>query len=452
MNHSVNAQRPASSQHPVTPPRRITPQNTQLSLLHDTHRRHHIPVLRPQHDASALAAQSLAQANARVVHERLQQNHNRVQVQLHPRPSPLPPSAPVKPLFDTTFRAYALRIQTEFNNLRAACMRVVQREQDHAAEMREVCARLAHERDAAEEKLRVLLDRRACARKRTYAELENAYQDAGGPSTASPPSMPTQSPPPRLLSPFVLAVHRSPSHTPDPADTTEFDLTVSCESLPRPAKRRRVSNSSETTLVPSLRSTPLPEGRSTPTKERETHPPAGCGECDMDLASDSESSDAESDFHSAKSKSRASSRAASCSPAAVESSTQSLSPPPASPSHIQLQAPVATSSSARLKPDSSPPPWRRPHKAHLDLQHVDIMYLPTNGKLVCRVCLLVTKGSATETRTGAVQAFLPGSSWEMLRSHCEEEHPEACRDVVGLGEAGVRELRRRLGLRTVGRP
>lgn len=34
----------------------------------------------------------------------------------------------------------------------------------------------------------------------------------------------------------------------------------------------------------------------------------------------------------------------------------------------------------------------------------------------------------------------------MLRTHCEEAHPEACRDVVGLGKAGVRELRRRLGL------
>ncbi|KAJ7235295.1 hypothetical protein B0H12DRAFT_1141799, partial [Mycena haematopus] len=77
------------------------------------------------------------------------------------------------------------------------------------------------------------------------------------------------------------------------------------------------------------------------------------------------------------------------------------------------------------------------------LEYVDIMYLPTDGKLVCRVCLL----GATSP------ALAPGQSKRSLparrgtpRTHCEELHPEACQDVVGLGQPGVQELRRRLGL------
>lgn len=59
---------------------------------------------------------------------------------------------------------------------------------------------------------------------------------------------------------------------------------------------------------------------------------------------------------------------------------------------------------------------------------------------------LAASGTTAGARPDSIQAFIPGASWEMLRTHCEEAHPEACRDVVGLGKAGVRELRRRLGL------
>ncbi|KAJ7683557.1 hypothetical protein B0H17DRAFT_31802 [Mycena rosella] len=434
---------------PVTPPRTALSPPLNPACRPNDARRNHIP-RRSQPNAALPPAHSLAHANARLVHERLQQNHHRLQVQLHARP-PVPSHAPAAaakafPSLDTTFRAYASRIQTEFNSLRAACARAVQREQHHAAEMRGTCARLAHERDVAEEKLRVLLDRRARAAKRTrdYVEKEDAEADAELEARslmypASPPQLPTQSPPPRLLSPFLLAARRSPSHTPDPEDTTGFDLTVACDTLPRPSKRRRTSDSSERTLVASPESDK--HATTTTTTERETCPPAGesaySGECDMDLESESES-ESETDARSStrsQSPSRSASRSKSPRSAsrAVSRST-SRSPSRAPPARVETPS----------EQQATPPPSAIPRRASLALEYVDIMYMPTDGKLVCRVCLLAATGS--KPRAAPIQAFVPGASWDMLRTHCEETHPEACRDVAGLGPAGVRELRRRLGL------
>ncbi|KAJ7499856.1 hypothetical protein FB451DRAFT_46765 [Mycena latifolia] len=424
MNLSDNGQR-SSQSPPVTPPRRASFSPTR-NPAHDAPLRHNHLLHRPQQSAVTPQTQSLAHANARLIHERLQQHHNRLQVQLHARP-PAPsqvPAGPVKAFLDTTFRAYASRIQTEFNSLRAACARAVQREQHQTAEIRSTCARLAHERDVAEEKLRVLLNRRARAAKRTRAHVEEEEAELKyPPSPVSPPQLPTQSPPPRLLSPFVLAARRSPSHTPDPEDTTGFDLTVACNTLPRPSKRRRVSDSSEDTLVAAGSPGAHPEKDATTTKERETCPPApDSGECDMDLESESESDGGESstDAHaSSKSKSPSSSRAASRS----RSRSAEVERPP--------------------KPERVPPP---PAPPRLALEYVDIMYTPADGKLICRVCLLAASSSKASAAGGPIQAFVPGASWDMLRTHCEEAHPDACRDVAGLGPAGVRELRRRLGL------
>ncbi|KAJ7775686.1 hypothetical protein DFH07DRAFT_984711 [Mycena maculata] len=451
MNRSVNVQRSASQSPPVTPPRRaarpaLSPKNTQACRPNDAPVRRH-PTLLRQQSAVTPQTQSLGQANARLIHERLQQSHSRLQVQLHARsPAAAPPPGTVKAFLDTTFRSYASRFHAELNNMRTACMHLVQREHQQTAQMRNTCARLVQERDVAEEKLRVLLERRAHATaKRTRAQVEReeeaeleAELEATGllypPSPVLPPQFPTQSPPPRLLSPFVLAAHRSPSHTPDPEDRTGFDLTVACDALPRPCKKRRVSESSERTLVKTP--SPGPDGAE-PTKERQTCPPAapGFGECDMDLESDSESDsgfDTDADeVTSPKSQSRASSTATSRSPPPEAKTTPSL------------------------RSGLTPPPPVSPDNVRLDLEYVDIMYLPVDGKLVCRVCLLAATGSKTSapaTRPGPVHAFVPGASWDMLRSHCEEAHPEACRDVVNLGKAGVCELRRRLGLGTASRP
>lgn len=352
------------------------------------------------------------------MHERLQQNHTRLQVQLAaktPVPAAHVSAGPVKAFLDTTFRTYAARIQSEFSSLRAACARAVQREQHQAAEMRVECARLARERDVAEEKVRVLLERRARAAKRSRAQVEEeeAENEARAllypPSPVSPPQLPTQSPPPRLLSPFVLAAHHSPRHTPDPEDTTGFDLTVSCDKLPRPAKRRRVGGSSGVALVAAN----THSAADTPTTTvRETCPAAlDTGECDMDLESESES-DPEPRRPSPGPRSPSFSRAASRSPSPSQSCTAQPKPEP----------------------------------AILALDHVDVMYMPADGKLICRVCLLAATSTAPSAAGGPIHAFVPGASWDMLRAHCEEAHPAACRDVARLGPAGVRELRRRLGL------
>ncbi|KAJ7165638.1 hypothetical protein C8R43DRAFT_215777 [Mycena crocata] len=284
MNRPVNAQRSASESPPTTPPRRtarspFTPNNNNETLLHRP---------RPaQQNRLPPHALSLARASASIVQERLQQHQGRLQVQLLAQPpvSSAVPAVSVKAFLDTTFRAYASRIQTEFTNLRAQCARAVQHEQHRTAEIRGTCTRLAHERDVAQERYRVLLERRARAGKRTRAQVETEDAAADSeitglqypPSPVSPPQLPTQSPPPRLLSPFVLAVRRSPSHTPDPEDTTGFDLTLSCDSISRPSKKRRVSRSPERTLVPASIASHHPEDICTATKERETCPPAPAG-------------------------------------------------------------------------------------------------------------------------------------------------------------------------------
>ncbi|KAJ7155403.1 hypothetical protein C8R43DRAFT_999667 [Mycena crocata] len=452
MNRSINAQRSGSQSPPVTSPRRtarspFTPNNNPASrpnvetLLH----RHRIPIRRRQQNTLPPNALSLAQASARLVQERLQQHQNRLQVQLQARPAPSSPVpvVSVKEFLDTSFRAYASRIQLEFNNLRAQCARAVQHEQHQTAGILNACAHLAHERDVAQEKYRVLLERRARAGKRTRTQVESEEAAADLEATGllyplspvSPPQLPTQSPPPRLLSPFMLAARRNPSHTPDPEDTTGFDLTVSCDSLSRPTKKRRVSDSSECTLVPPG----VEENAAKPaTRDRETCPPApvGFGECDMDLESESES-DYESAINVSKSKSRSSLRAASSPPAKSQTcQNQSLTPPPSACAD----------------------------KVHLDVEYVDIMYLPTDGKLVCRVCLcvccltslglhshsfflrLAATSTKHSTRPSQIKAFVPGAAWDILRAHCEESHPDACRDVIGLGKVGVQELRRRMGL------
>ncbi|KAJ7250435.1 hypothetical protein C8J57DRAFT_1239384 [Mycena rebaudengoi] len=424
MNRTVNVQRSVSSQPPpATPPRRNHIYRHNDSAL----RRPQVGIRRSQQAAMTPQTLALPQANASAVHARLQQHHNRLQLQLQARPPPPTPApvGPVKAFLDTTFRAYAARVQAEFNGLRAACARAVQREQRVAEHMRSTCAVLARERDAAEEKLRVLTERRAIAGKRTRQQMEREEQEERELEemtllySPSPPQLPT-SPPPRLLSPFVLAARR----TPDAEDGTAFDLTVACDELPRPGKKRRVSEpkSFERTCVPTP--SPSPHLRETiVTTERVTCCPVGAGESDMDLETDSESeSDGKTSQFASQSASRSSSRYASPSPAAV------------------------------VKPEFSTPPLpsAKP-KARLDLEYVDIMYLPSGGKLLCRVCLLASNSAAADATTtklphGPIQAFAPGASWEALRTHSEEAHPEACADVVGLGRAGVRELRRRLGL------
>ncbi|KAJ7701253.1 hypothetical protein B0H17DRAFT_1195526 [Mycena rosella] len=57
----------------------------------------------------------------------------------------------------------------------------------------------------------------------------------------------------------------------------------------------------------------------------------------------------------------------------------------------------------------------------LTFDYVDIMYMPTDGKLVCCVCILATIGS--KLCAAPIQAFIPGASWDML---CKEVHLLPC--------------------------
>ncbi|KAF7291822.1 hypothetical protein HMN09_01242400 [Mycena chlorophos] len=368
-------------------------------------RRHRLPVLLPKQEPG-IAISPLAQADARIIHARLRNNHERLQVHLHGPTAPSQPSHPpatansITAFLNNVLQTYAARFNREVQQVHAVCTRLVTTEQAKLSEERD---QLVRERDEARleaDKLRVLLDRR----KRSRAILEEDADDSAisGLDLQYPAS--PQSPPQRLLSPFVLALDRSRSSSPD---GTQFDVTVLCDRLSssssRPAKRRRLARSSSS-LDPE-------------TVVRPTHPPCntsagdGDGECDMDLETDVESDTTDS----------------SC---AASSSAPTVNLP--APIPLRRIAPLPTRSAPRIGPG-----------------HLDIMYWATQGKLICRACVLTPTPSPEPDSNGSpprapVHAFAPDASWELLRSHCEEMHPTACADVARLDADCLRELRRRL--------
>lgn len=97
----------------------------------------------------------------------------------------------------------------------------------------------------------------------------------------------------------------------------------------------------------------------------------------------------------------------------------------------------------------------RPHARHTflgtEFSHVDIMYVPMDGKLVCRACLLESTKLRQDAATRSPwepKSFPTTAMWDELRDHCVKEHPTECEDICRLHPAELFQLRKRLNLLT----
>jgi hypothetical protein len=292
-----------------------------------------------------------------------------------------PSTSPTIAFFDTTFRYYAERCSTELANLRSVCTRAILKEKQDKEKWRSHCVTFKQERDVARERVRALIGEREAhlLPLPTHSEDQNkdgASAEADGkaisessrsvPSRESTPSSTAvASDPEDDLSLYLLPYPSPPpppsstlkrSRSADPAlpssafkrDTTGFDITVHenphggvwIESE-RAMKRRRGEGS---TLEPVA----------SPTR-RSNADVNGLGECDMELESEADASETkpkDGDKEAPKPK--------------LKSKSKSKSP--------------------RGSPSIRPKAIQKPTSG-IELSHVDLMYVPTNGKLVCRVCL-----------------------------------------------------------------
>lgn len=253
----------------------------------------------------------------------------------------------------------------------------------------------------------------ACA-PRTSTDSEDSAHDQ--PELSSPSPSPVSSP---------LPLSRSPPHVPElqlpvpaqqkrgrsqplselPADLTGFDLTVLAplppteeiveEGLPL-AKRRRVSGGSEMsdrTVVeeednragtPSSAASSSSATSSRSRRRRRRRSVESQVECNMEMESDTDTDVVSGEEEGSAVEKENSSKC-------LERTTPSPSP------RITYEEDASTRS--RLP---------TPTPTHLDLEHVDIMYIPVQGRLVCRVCLYVLLPSVFPSFTDHFVWYLAG--------------------------------------------
>ncbi|KAF9449010.1 hypothetical protein P691DRAFT_759410 [Macrolepiota fuliginosa MF-IS2] len=118
------------------------------------------------------------------------------------------------------------------------------------------------------------------------------------------------------------------------------------------------------------------------------------------------------------------------------------------PVHSRL-APARKNSAPELirdasRPHDAPRPARLPYGPdEINFHHLDILYIPMNGRLFCRACH-VNKEMSEDSHNVEVTEFPNNASWDDLRNHCTTEHPDECQQIAQLKAAEVHELRRRL--------
>ncbi|KAF8148830.1 hypothetical protein B0H34DRAFT_199743 [Crassisporium funariophilum] len=345
---------------------------------------------------------------------------------------------------EMAFTVFGERMQADLRDFRTICVRLMSQEQEDKEKWHTLCLKMMRERDTARQRVHALIGEREARAADTVGSQETSGQRGSkrgredrtdmvddvssrssstnsrpirsmraSPTPLSPgsPSSPTYEPcsptdppptsscPPTSASMTVPetptspeATHNTPALTcltdfrppRSPGDTTCFDITTENGTDQRPVKRRK---SCETSM----------SDRSSATLVEPAHGPehdtvSALGEKDMELESETESSTT-----------------------AVLDCTRSESGNP-------------------LKANTSP----------IEFSHVDIMYVPLKGNLVCRACLLKkTNPSSSPTPP---KSFLTTAAWDDLRDHCIAAHPTACADVARLHPAEIYELRRRLNM------
>ncbi|KAF8952211.1 hypothetical protein BDZ97DRAFT_1931128 [Flammula alnicola] len=351
---------------------------------------------------------------------------------------------------EAAFTVYGERLQADLRDFRTLCTTLVMQEQQEKEQWHSLCIKIMKERDAARVRVQALLSGgreahpgaprtssppndtgsiRGAKRGREdpNATVSEAMGDASPRSKSSEPrplrslrSSPTPSPP---GSPSRVTGHPSLSPTessPPPPNSAESDQVPS---TPTPIQS---APPSLTTFRATATPSPTPSSGSNKSDQAapECQPPMKRRKsCDSSLSTCSTTTLVDRSQERMTNALRDSNGAA-CRDVKLRLHSRS----PVATEHLPL--PVVNPTGAPCLPG--------------EFSHVDIMYVPVNGSLVCRACLLdSTKPSAMPMEP---KAFPTNASWDALRDHCIREHPSACVDVARLHPAEVFELRRRLNM------
>lgn len=275
---------------------------------------------------------------------------------------------PTIAFLDAAFHTYAERCASELANLRIVCTRAILKERQDREKWRSHCVTFKQERDVARERVRALIGEREAHLVRPRGAEDqnkggNSPRGDGRAVSESSRSVPSRETTPSstavasdlgddlsnyLLSyPSPTSVHlnvpppppTSPHKRSRSADAvlpstskggfTAFDLTVT----ENPHGGRLIQTER---VIKRRRSEDTPR---TPIRQA-TMENGGLGECDMELESEADTP----------------------------------------------ETPILKTRSTYGSPSMRPAVVEKPSAA-LELTHVDLMYVPTNGKLVCRVCM-----------------------------------------------------------------
>jgi hypothetical protein len=289
---------------------------------------------------------------------------------------------------DNAFRSSAERIQSELANLRTACTRAIFREQQDKERWRRHCVTFKQERDVARERVRALIVEREVHMAQAGTGAGTGTSAEGGCSTesggarndgvvlaASRDSTPSSTTAALLSSPDDDVNLYSFAY-PSPTFSPLTDVTPSTLDLPPPRSRSAdavlhrnytaTKKRDRTAFDVTVTENPAGERRiqTTPIKKRRRRD-------SLSKASDSSASTAVEEptlelGASATDDSRTD--AVEAGDTGVHDITNKVKAP-----HVDPSTPPPKSATPRI-----------------ELTHVDLMYVPTSGKLVCRACLYVT--------------------------------------------------------------
>jgi len=99
-------------------------------------------------------------------------------------------------------------------------------------------------------------------------------------------------------------------------------------------------------------------------------------------------------------------------------------------------------------------PTSRPTPPRMSVNNVDLIFVPLQDKLMCRLCLSRHDRSPTRSPRSSsfptltlkpIPAIFPrGATCHELALHCEREHPAACEEMIAMNAGEIMELRLRM--------
>ncbi|KAH9483299.1 hypothetical protein JR316_0005405 [Psilocybe cubensis] len=463
---------------PHTPPRKVClPTNAAPGPGPTRRQRHHHPILRTQIPNSAAP-----QPHTYSPTTPLQNTSSTTNA-----PTSTSTSATAGPL-DKAFSVHASRMRADLSEIRAVCMALFMHEQEEKRRLHEVCVRVMRERDVARAKVGELM------RGQQTGQVNFSHSGVSNISSMSRDGSPSS--PNANVDADVSAV-RGGKRTRD-ADITPSGSSTGMEnrspgSISRSPRTVRPLRKSSPPLSPlqGIQSPELQHFASPPPPLSSVSNGSGTGTAPPNSALSDDSSSASSSGFSSQSRSRSNSYDDLSSTSSSSSASASAMYPYASVKrrkscdgaiHVHTETLLPPVQSLLMQSDASPHNYNEgamprslnsntaPHVLKGTFPHVDIMYLPVDGGLVCRACLLDASKSKGTTTLGtrspqskgtasaspspggspnlnakhAATTFPATASWDTLRDHCVFAHPNECADVQRLHPAEIFELRRRL--------